>query len=251
VSESLKDHVAVVTGASSGIGRAIALALATQGASLCLIGRRSDRLTAVAGQAAGHAARVATYVADLRSEKELQEVVEGLRRDHGGIDILVHSAGIFARGAIGETPVEELDAQYQTNLRAPYVLTGRMLPLFRANRGQIVFVNSTAGLTIAGGVAAYASMKHALRAVADALRDEVNARGIRVLSVFIGRSATPMQEQLHYLEGRTYRPERLLQPGDVASIVLHALSLPRTAEVTDITIRPLAKLAESRDPPPK
>ena len=241
VSDSLKDHVAVVTGATSGIGRAIALALAARGASLCLIGRRSDRLTVIADEAAGHAARVVTHVADLTSDEQVRRLVASIVRDFGGIDVLVHSAGVFARGPIGEAAAEDLDELYRTNLRAPYVLTGRLLAHVRPHRGQIVFVNSTAGLAAGGGVAAYGATKHALRAVADALREEVNGLGIRVLSVFIGRSATPMQVEVHRLEGRTYRPERLLQPEDVASMVLHALSMPRTAEVTDITIRPLAK----------
>ena len=238
-SGSLKQHVAVVTGAGSGIGRASALALAAQGASLTLVGRRHERLTAVA-EHAGRAAHVCA--ADLSSDAGIHEVVERVRGDHGALDILVHSAAIFTRGSTGETSPEALDEQYRTNLRAPFALTGRLLDLFRPDRGQVVFINSTAGLSRTGGVSAYGSMKHALRAVADAFRDEVNARGIRVLSVFVGRTATPMQRELHRLEGRAYRPERLLQPDDVATMVLHALAMPRTAEVTDITIRPLAKL---------
>jgi NADP-dependent 3-hydroxy acid dehydrogenase YdfG len=104
----------------------------------------------------------------------------------------------------------------------------------------VVFINSTAGLVARAGVAQYAATKHALRAMADSLREEVNADGVRVLSVFLGRTATPLQAALHEREGRRYRPERLVQPADVASLVVHALTLPRTAEVTDLTIRPLS-----------
>jgi len=242
MSESLRGDIALVTGASSGIGRAIALALAARGAALCLVGRREERMAAVADEASRQAASVATYPGDLTSDADIDALVGGIRRDFGGIDIVVHSAGVFSRGMIGAAPREDLDAQYRMNLRAPYVLTAQLLPVFRPNRGQVVFVNSTAGRSAAGGVGAYSAMKHALRGVADALRDEVNARGIRVLSVFVGRTATPMQMEVHRLEGRPYRPERLLQPDDIASIVVHALAMPRTAEVTEITIRPLAKL---------
>jgi NADP-dependent 3-hydroxy acid dehydrogenase YdfG len=241
MSEALKDHVAVVTGASSGIGRAIALALASRGARVCLVGRRADRLADVAQQVSGQVTRVAKYVADLTSDQHIEALVEDLRKDHGGIDILIHSAGVFVRGPISESPLRDLDEQYRTNLRAPYALLAHLLPFFRPGRGQVVFVNSTAGRTATGGVAAYGSMKHALRAVADALRFEVNARGIRVLSVFVGRSATPMQQEVHRLEGKAYNPERLLQPEDVASMIVHALAMPRTVEVTEMTIRPLAK----------
>ena len=80
-----------------------------------------------------------------------------------------------------------------------------------------------------------------LRALADALREELNPRGIRVLTVYPGRTAGPMQETLHQLEGRPYRLDRLLQPDDVAATIMDVLSLPRTAEVTDIDIRPMLK----------
>ena len=107
--------------------------------------------------------------------------------------------------------------------------------------GQVVFVNSSAGLTARAGVGQYAATKHALRAVADSFREEVNADGLRVLSVFLGRTATPMQEAVHKMEGKAYYPERLMQAEDVAAVVVNALSLPRTAEVTDIYARPMKK----------
>ena len=90
-------------------------------------------------------------------------------------------------------------------------------------------------------MAQYAATKHALRALADALREEVNERGVRVLSVFLGRTASRMQQAVHQHEKRPYNPGRLLQPSDVASMVLAALRLPRTAEVTDLHIRPMLK----------
>ena len=89
--------------------------------------------------------------------------------------------------------------------------------------------------------AQYDSTKHALKALADSLRGEINRHGVRVLSVYLGRTASEMQERIHRMEGKPYRPELLLQPNDVASIVVNVLSLPRTAEVTDISIRPMIK----------
>jgi NADP-dependent 3-hydroxy acid dehydrogenase YdfG len=104
-----------------------------------------------------------------------------------------------------------------------------------------VFLNSSAGLMAHTNVGQYTATKHALKAIADCLREEVNGDRIRVLSVFPGRTATPLQRRLHVVEGREYRPERLLQPEDVASVVVSALCLPRTAEVTDINIRSMSK----------
>jgi NADP-dependent 3-hydroxy acid dehydrogenase YdfG len=119
------------------------------------------------------------------------------------------------------------------------VLTQDLLPLVCRCQGQVVFMNSTAGLTSRANVSQCAGTKHALEALADSLREEVNRNGVRVLSVFPGRTASPSQEHLQAQEGRLYRPERLLQPEDVAAVVVHALCLPRTAEVTEIKIRPM------------
>jgi NAD(P)-dependent dehydrogenase (short-subunit alcohol dehydrogenase family) len=233
---ALADHVAVVTGAGSGIGKALALALAAQGATLALVGRRPGPLEAVA--AASSAAR--TYPTDLADDAGVRGLAAALGRDFGRVDVLVHNAAAFRLGATAEAPVEDFDLQYRTNCRGPYLLTQLLLPLLRPRRGQVVFINSSAGLAARAGVGQYAATKHALKALADSLRDEVNRDGVRVLSVFCGRTATPLQEELHALEGRPYRPGRLVQPEDVAAVVVHALCLPRTAEVTEIKIRPLA-----------
>jgi len=88
-----------------------------------------------------------------------------------------------------------------------------------------------------------AASKHALRAIADSLQDEVNPNGVRVLSVFLGRTASPMQADNHRAEKRPYRPEWLIQPQDVAAVVLDALRLPRTAEVTEIRMSPMRRVS--------
>ena len=237
----LADQVAVVTGAGSGIGKAIALALGTQGATLALVGRRLAPLESVVAlaQAAGVAARACP--ADLACEEQIHDLNAALKREYGHVDILVHSAAMIRMGTIADAPAEDLDLHYQANLRGPYLLTQDLLPLIRLRQGQIVFINSSAGLTARANVGQYAATKHALKAIADSLRDEVNRDGVRVLSVFPGRTATPTQERLHALERRTYQPDRLLQPDDVADVVVNALCLPRTAEVTEIKIRPMLK----------
>lgn len=113
--------------------------------------------------------------------------------------------------------------------------------MIKSGNGQIVFINSSVGLKAGANVSQYSATKYALNAVADSLREEVNICGIRVLSVFPGRTATPMQEFIHKMQSNTYQPERLLQPSDVAKVVINALSLPRSAEVTNISIRPMIK----------
>jgi NADP-dependent 3-hydroxy acid dehydrogenase YdfG len=134
-----------------------------------------------------------------------------------------------------------MDLQYAANVRGPLLLTQRLLPLLKKPRGQIVFINSSAGLNAPPNAGQFSATQHAFKALADAFRDEVNAEGVRISSVFPGRTATARISSLHQSEGREFRPELLLQPEDVASVVLNILTLPWTAEVTNVSIRPMLK----------
>ena len=241
--DSQAHRTAVVTGASGGIGRAIALGLAAEGATLCLAGRSRDRLQAIAASARDKANRVETYQADLTIDEDMRRFAASLQRDFANIDLLIHSAGVISIGPVEGARVEDLDWQYRINVRAPYYLTQLLLPLLKRGEGQIVFINSLVGLQAKGGSSQYSATKHALKALADSIREELGACGIRVLSVFLGRTASPMQAAVHRMEERAYHPELLAQPQDVASAILNLLCLPRTAEVTDITIRHAHKLS--------
>lgn len=237
-----QDQVAVITGASSGIGRAIALGLAQEGASLALIARNAERLHEVADAARTGSPQVCCLPCDLGQDNDLRSLVSTLKNELPEVHLLVHSAGTFHLGAIRTQPVEYLDELYRINLRAPYVLTQALLPALQSCQGQVVFINSSAGAAKSrANNGPYSATKHALRALADSLRDEVNPDGIRVISLFPGRTATPMQAHIYQLEGRPYQPELLVQPEDVASLLLQALALPRTVEVTDLHFRPLIK----------
>jgi PAS domain S-box-containing protein len=241
--------IAVVTGAGSGIGKAIALALASEGAETCLVGRRLDRLRIVAEEISSSGYKAKAYSKDLTLDNDIQSLFAELQRDCGRVDILVHSAGVISLGPIQSASIQQLDLQYKTNMRGAYLLTQVLLPLLRCRAGQIVFINSTAGLTSSVNLSQYAATKHGLKAIADSLRQELNPEGIRVLSLFVGRTSTPMQVRVHEFEKREYRPEVLLQPKDVAAVVISTLGLPRTAEVTDINIRPLINPAEAQAVP--
>ena len=238
---TLHGHIAVVTGAGSGVGQAIALALAAQGVTLCLVGRTPATLEATASDATHAKVTARCYPTDLTHDDAVQALAEQLHREWDAIDILVHSAGVSTVGKLETAPVTDLDQQYRTNVRAPYLLTQRLLPLLRRRQGQVVFINSLVVLTAGGQAGPYAATKHALTGLANSFREEVNAEGLRVLSVYIGSTASPMQAMLHVMKGRAYHPEYLLQPSDVAEVVLNALCLPRTAEVTDINIRSMRK----------
>ncbi len=217
------------------------MAMGSTGARVFLIGRNADALESVRRALGPFSAKSSICIADLSFDQDILKVKDGLEREFGYPDVLIHSAGLFSAGSFEDARVEDFDAMYRVNVRAPYLLTKALLPLMKETKGQIVFVNSTAGLAAGRNLGQYCACKYALRAIADSLRQEVNEHGVRVLSIYPGRTATPMQEHVHRLEGRTYEPGRLMQPEDIAAVTVNALLLPRSAEVTDIQLRPLAK----------
>ena len=230
-----------VTGASGDIGRALCRSLAAEKAHLSLLGRDAGRLERLANELRHLTSGVSVRPVDLTSDESIARAAAQLQQETGQVDILVHGAGIFEMGAHASAAIIAFDRHYRTNVRGPYLLTQALLPLLCASRGQVVFINSTVGLEARAEVGQYAATQHALRAMADALRAEVNAEGVRVLSIYLGRTATARQAQIFRLEGRNYKPELLLQPQDVADMIIATLRLPRTAEVTEIRMRPLVK----------
>jgi NADP-dependent 3-hydroxy acid dehydrogenase YdfG len=239
--ESLKDQVAVVTGASSGIGKAIALSLAGQGAEVCLVARRRELLDDAAEQVHALGSRGRACPADLTNDDEVRGLGERFQKEFGHVNILVLCGGAIFYGPLEKASLAEFDLLYRSNVRGHYAMIQTMLPLLRKSAGQIVFINSSAGLRSPATSGQFSATQHAFRSIADSLRDEVNPLGIRVLSVFPGRTATPRIAKLFEKEGRAYQPDLLMQPEDVAEMVTHSLRLPRTAEVTDISIRPMQK----------
>jgi NADP-dependent 3-hydroxy acid dehydrogenase YdfG len=238
----LTGRIAVVTGASSAIGQAIALRLVAEGATVNAVGRdkvRFDQLLASAIAAGGPGGIIPSQV-DLTDDGDRRAFVAGLSAGPR-VDLLIYSAGAYSRGDHVEAPISDLDALYASNVRAPYALTQELLPVLRAGGGDIVVVNSTQGIQAAGGVGQFAATQHAMRAITDSLRQEVNADGIRVCSIHLGRTATPRQEAIFAKEGRPYVPDLLVQPADVAEVLLAVLALPANAEVTEIRLRPAKK----------
>jgi NADP-dependent 3-hydroxy acid dehydrogenase YdfG len=157
------------------------------------------------------------------------------------IEFLVHSAGVMSSARIEEATLEQFTNLLAVNLLAPFSITKHLLDEICATRGQIIFINSSILQNPSVGTIQYAATKHALKGFADALRQEVNPKGVRVISVYPGRTATPLQAWVSQVQARPYVPESLLQPEDVAETVVNAIALPDTAEVTDIMIRPAKK----------
>lgn len=223
----------LVTGAGSGIGEALAERLADRGDELWLLARDAGRATQLRERFPG----ARTLVGDLAEPARLSWAF-GHQSVPARLDSLLHVAGVVELDAIADTPVSAWQQQLNVNAVSPAELTRLMLPALRTARGQIVFVNSGAGLRVSPEWGAYAASKFAVRAIADAVRAEERENGVRVTTVYPGRTATPMQQKVHQQEGADYDPSQWIDPASVATTILAALDLPRDAELTELTVRP-------------
>jgi NAD(P)-dependent dehydrogenase (short-subunit alcohol dehydrogenase family) len=222
-----------VTGASSGIGAATAERLADRGWRVLAGGRDAGRLDALAAPRQG---RLVPLVGDLTDEGDVAGMVAVATAEplHG----IVHAAGVIALGPVADAAVEDFAWQWRVNLLAPYRLTQLLLPALRAERGHVVFVNSGAGRRANAGWAAYAATKFGLRALADALRAEETGHGVRVTSIYPGRTDTPMQRTVFEAEGRGYDASGLVPATVVADAVCMALETPPPGLLSDLEVRP-------------
>jgi NADP-dependent 3-hydroxy acid dehydrogenase YdfG len=225
--------VHLVTGAGSGIGAVVARRLLERGDEVWLLARDAGRAKELAGRFPG----ARTLVGDLGQPARLSWAL-GHQAPPDRLDSLLHIAGVVELGQVGELTPKIWHETLAANLVGPAELTRLMLPQLRLSRGHVVFANSGSGLAAHAEWSAYAASKHGLRALADALRAEEHGNGVRVTTVYPGRTATPMQVKVHQQEGRSYDPGRWIDPESVATAVLTALDLPRDAEITDLTVRP-------------
>jgi len=223
----------LITGAGSGIGAVLARRLLDRGDHVVVLARDAGRARQIATELPG----ASVIVGDLAQPGRLSWA---LSKQHlpDRIDSLVHVAGVVDLGDVADLAPSLWEQQLAANLVAPAELTRLLLPVLRVSQGQVVFVNSGAGLRANAGWSAYAASKHGLRALADALRAEEAQHGVRVTSVYPGRTATPMQERVHQQEGQEYDADRFITPEAVVTTILTALDLPRDAVITDVTVRP-------------
>jgi NAD(P)-dependent dehydrogenase (short-subunit alcohol dehydrogenase family) len=211
---------AVVTGASSGIGAEIARAMCAAGANVALVGRDRDRLARACEQASEVGGEASLIAADLTRADSPGAVVSDAVERFGRIDVLVHAAGLFKPAPLAETTDEELDAQWQVNVRAPFRLTREALPHLPRG-GAVIFVSSIAGHVGFPNSSAYCATKGAVELMVKALSMELAPLGVRANAVAPGNVHTPMNAHLFAEEG--YESE-----------MLAATPAGRVGEVTDI-----------------
>ncbi|WIB00634.1 SDR family oxidoreductase [Curtobacterium sp. MCBA15_012] len=216
---------ALVTGATRGIGRAIAIELGRTH-HVVVGGRTAEAVDALVAELPD----ASPFVADLGAG-ETAPLPERL-------DVLVHSAGVEQGTRVGDTPRAVWEQVFATNVFAVAELTRLALPALRAARGIVVPINSGSGFTAGPGGGVYAASKFALRAFADALREEERANGVRVSSVHPGRVDSDMQRALVEKLGEEYDTDYYLAPEDVAAAVRTVVDLPERGTIESLAIRP-------------
>jgi NADP-dependent 3-hydroxy acid dehydrogenase YdfG len=241
---TLAGRIALVTGASSGIGEAAALALAGAGASVAVSARRADRLEALVRRIEAAGGKALALPGDVADEAVATGAVEKTITHFGRIDILVNSAGIIQAGGIENANTEEYRRVIDVNLLATlYTCKAALGPMKAQGRGDIINISSLAGRKAAKLFSAYTASKHGLNAMTDAMRQEVGGFGIRVCIINPGATTTEVFENVSDPEMRKTMHTHVTKDGamaasDVADAVLFVASLPPRANISELSIRP-------------
>lgn len=248
--EAWRGKVALVTGASSGIGRAVATALGSGGMKVAAVARRFERLEALRREivAAHPDAEVLPIACDVRDEAQIVAAVQTVRDTWGGVDVLVNNAGLGRHAPLLSGATEDWREMLDTNVLALCTFTREAVADMRrrGDRGHVVHVSSMAAHRVPLESGIYAATKFAVRALTEGLRRELHAAGspIRVTAVSPGFVRTEFAEVYHRdpsAAAHTYDRYDVLTPEDVASAVVFAIASPQRMQVHDILVRPTAQ----------
>lgn len=212
----MEGKCAIVTGGGTGIGRAVAMALAALGASVLIAGRRREPLEETVSAIEEAGGRATWIAADLARRDDAERILAAALSPNGCVDILVNNAGISGSGAIHTHDVDLWDRVMATNLRGPFLLCRAVLPQMRAQQsGHIVNISSESGLEYYPGDGAYGVSKHALNALGEYIQRENQELGIRVDTICPGMVVTPMSDGSAGLNR-----DKCLYPEDIAELVI-------------------------------
>ena len=247
MAQRLDGTVALVTGASSGIGEATAVALADEGARVALVARRRDRLEALAERLGGE--RTLVVEADITDSDAARRAVETTVGELGRLDTLVNNAGVMLLGPIVGAPLEEWQRMVELNVLGLLYCTHAALPhLLHAAEGEprsvadIVNISSVAGRVARLNSGVYNATKHGVGAFSESLRQEVTTRHVRVTLIEPGATATELalHNRPEILEGmaQTFGGIEIMQAEDIAEAIRYAVTQPRRVAVNEILVRP-------------
>jgi NADP-dependent 3-hydroxy acid dehydrogenase YdfG len=248
-SNSLQDTVAIVTGASSGIGEATALALAAEGATVAVVARRADRLDDLAKRVADAGPEAIVVAADLTDAAEPPRVIAEVVDKAGRLDILVNNAGVMLLGPIENAPVEEWERMVDINIRGLLHCSHAALPhLLKAaddgprNVADIVNISSVAGRVARSGSGVYNLTKHGVGAFSESLRQEVTSRHVRVGLVEPGAVSTELashnRPEVLEVIGRRFADMERMEASDIADAIVFMVTRPRHVAINEILVRP-------------
>jgi len=228
----LDGRVALVTGASKGIGKAVAEALAKEGAHVVLVARSREQLSVAAASITNKGLNATFEVADVANSNQLENVILSTAAKFGRLDILVNNAGLGHFKPASELSLQEFDEMWNLNMRAVFVGSKAALPhMTRQKWGAIVNICSLAGKNSFKGGTGYCATKWALRGFASSLMLEVREHNIRVVTIFPGSVDTGFSSM-------NKRGETITQPEDVASAVVFAVTSPERTMFSEIDVRP-------------
>ncbi|GII58563.1 oxidoreductase [Planotetraspora thailandica] len=240
MSNTLDGRVVLVTGASSGIGEATALALSAEGARVAVGARRADRLESLARKAPGE---VLALDLDVTDQESVRAAVAATVERFGALDILVNSAGVMLAGPIAGADTAEWTRMIETNLLGSMYTVHAALPHLLERKGTVLQISSTSGRTASAGNGVYAATKFGVTAFSEALRQEVTAQGVRVVVIEPGFVATELADHItdptmQAAAKNIGTSMRTLQPEDIADAVVYAVTQPEHVAVNEILIRP-------------
>jgi NAD(P)-dependent dehydrogenase (short-subunit alcohol dehydrogenase family) len=230
----LDGKVAIVTGGSRGIGRAIYVALAGEGATVVIAARSADTLAEAADLVRRAGGRAEPVVTELADEQSIHNLVRVTQDRLGRLDILINNAGITHSARFEETRTEDLDRCWAINARAPYILCREALPLLRrAEAGFIVNISSVVGVKGYPLQSAYTASKHALRGMSMSLAEELRGTNIRVHVICPGAVDTGMVLDVRH----DIKKEELIGPDEIAELVLYLVTHRGNAVVDELHLR--------------
>jgi NADP-dependent 3-hydroxy acid dehydrogenase YdfG len=244
MSERLRGKVALITGASSGIGEAAAIALAKEGAAVAVSGRRRERLDELVAQIGAAGGRGLALPSDVSLEAEATGAVQATVAGFGRIDILINSAGVNEAGGVDTLPIELWRKVLDINLMGTLYTCKAAVPFLKAQRsGDIINISSIAGRRGSGAFAAYATSKFGVTGLTESLRQEVGGLGVRVCIIEPGATHTEIADSITDPAARAaiwkhVTKEGAMSPSDIADAILLVLTLPPRANVSQLLIRP-------------
>lgn len=241
--DNIAGKVVVITGASSGLGEATARLLAAEGATVVLGARRLDRLQSLADELNNKGGKALALATDVADRKQVQRLVDAAVQTYGRVDVMIHNAGIMPRAPLERRTIDDWDRTIDINIKGVLYGIAAALPYMQAQKaGHMIFVSSIAGHKVTPENAVYAASKHAVRAIAEGLRQEVKPYNIRTTIISPGAVATELPDSITEADISAnihkFYAEIAIPADSFARAVAFAMSQPEEVDINEILFRP-------------